>query len=422
MRGPALSRSGYGVNTRFILRALRKYEQYYDIYIHNTPWGKTGWVWEDSEERRWVDLRIKDTVHWIQNGGTFDISVQCTIPGEFERLAPFNIGVTAGTETTKISPLWVEKCNQVLNKLIVVSEHTAYAFRNTRYLQHDQSGNVVAVEKVHTSIEVVNYPVEPVFVEESLKSGQYEKLCQELNNTLEQLPTKFNFLLASQWSVRKNFEDTIRWWVDAFRENEQVGLVVKTCLMNNSEIDRSATADRLAGFLSSLGERKCSVYLLHGDLVDEQMATLYQHENIRGIVNISHGEGFSLPLFEAVSSGLPVVSVNWSGQLDFLCPREQENEEVLFCPVDFELGPIQENAVWDTVLERHSLWAYPKEESFKSQLVHFFSNYSQYWDKAQQLKNLVNRKFEQQKMYDKLVEAFGMLPEVAKNDNIVVVE
>ena len=47
VRGPALSRSGYGEHTRFLLRSLRKHEDKLDIYILNVPWGQTGWVWQD---------------------------------------------------------------------------------------------------------------------------------------------------------------------------------------------------------------------------------------------------------------------------------------------------------------------------------------------------------------------------------------
>ncbi|HAW82192.1 MAG TPA: hypothetical protein DCX27_22300, partial [Balneola sp.] len=100
IRGPVLSQSGYGEQARFAMRALRSREDLFDIFILPLNWGQTGWVSLDNEERSWIDERIKATHAHTQSGGNFDISVQVTIPNEFEKIAPVNIGYTAGIETT----------------------------------------------------------------------------------------------------------------------------------------------------------------------------------------------------------------------------------------------------------------------------------------------------------------------------------
>ena len=105
VRGPVLSQSGYGEQARFALRALRSRQDIFDIYVAPIPWGKTGWVWEDNEFRQWMDSRIVETQLLIQQKQMHpDISLQVTIPNEFERLCPVNIGYTAGIETTKVAP------------------------------------------------------------------------------------------------------------------------------------------------------------------------------------------------------------------------------------------------------------------------------------------------------------------------------
>ena len=65
VHGPALSRSGYGEQTRFAIRALRAHENKFDIYISNINWGATGWIYEDSEERRWLDQALIRTQHYM---------------------------------------------------------------------------------------------------------------------------------------------------------------------------------------------------------------------------------------------------------------------------------------------------------------------------------------------------------------------
>ena len=115
LKGPLLSRSGYGEQARFALRSIRMREEEYDIFLINIRWGNTGWIWEDSEERDWIDEHIQKTVHYIEGyrkhnlPPQFDISLQVTIPQEWEKIALINIGYTAGTESTKISPQWCEK-------------------------------------------------------------------------------------------------------------------------------------------------------------------------------------------------------------------------------------------------------------------------------------------------------------------------
>ena len=61
VRGPVLSRSGYGEQARFALRSLRKHEERFDIYLLNTEWGKTGWAPQHDEERKYIDYLIKKT-------------------------------------------------------------------------------------------------------------------------------------------------------------------------------------------------------------------------------------------------------------------------------------------------------------------------------------------------------------------------
>ena len=132
VRGPALTQSGYGEHTRFLLRALRGQPEQFDVYLIALNWGQTGWLSENTEERRWMDSLVMKTHQYVQSGGQFDMSIQVSIPNEWERLAPYNVGVTAGIETTKVAPIWLEKANQ-MDKVITISEHAKSVFENTSY-------------------------------------------------------------------------------------------------------------------------------------------------------------------------------------------------------------------------------------------------------------------------------------------------
>ena len=108
VRAPVLSQSGYGEQSRFALRALRSREDIFDIYLQPIPWGQTGWIWEDNDLRRWMDAKIAETqIALNQKTLQPDMSLQITIPNEFEKMCPVNIGYTAGIETTKVAANWI---------------------------------------------------------------------------------------------------------------------------------------------------------------------------------------------------------------------------------------------------------------------------------------------------------------------------
>ena len=399
-RGPVLSQSGYGEQARFALRSLRTREGIFDIFIISTPWGQTGWVWEDTEERQWIDETIKKTVVFVEEHKKqgvpprFDLSLQVTIPQEWEKLAPINIGYTAGTETTKMSPQWVERSN-IMDKVLVTSNHTKYAFDNSAYDAIDQnSGQTFKDYKCQVPVEVVHYP-----------TRQYEK---DPDFTLD-LEHDFNFLCMSQWSPRKNIENTLRWWLEEFWDQE-VGLVMKASIKNNSLIDRHFTQENLNNILSDFKDRKCSVYLLHGDLNNNEMSALYQHPKVKAFVNMAHGEGFGLPVFEAAYYGLPVVAPDWGGIVDFMyAPKKdkkgKEKDKAHFVKVDYDVKPIQPEAVWDPVLIKDSQWAFPKQGSYKMALRKVYKNYNVYKKMALNLQEYVLESFEPNKMYEKFADA-----------------
>ena len=384
VRGPVLSQSGYGEQARFALRALRSRQDIFDIYVAPIPWGKTGWVWEDNEFRQWMDSRIVETQLLIQQQQMQpDISLQITIPNEFERLCPVNIGYTAGIETTNVSPQWLQKGNE-MDKILVVSNHAKETYENTVVQAKNSQTGEVFPYKLETDIEVV-WESTPRTPPEEIPGFE--------------LTTPNNMLMVSQFSARKNFQNALRWWVEKFKDKD-VGLVVKTNIAGNCRMDLEATELTLHNILGEYQNRKCKVYLLHGDLSSGQMTWLYNHEKIDALVNIAHGEGFGLPMFEAAREGLPIVTIGWSGQLDFL----SHDGDKYFEEVDSTLQPVQQHAVWDGVIQADSMWAYAAETSYKEALGNVIENLDSLSERAQKLKSIIEEKFEDKKLHKLFVD------------------
>lgn len=387
--GPMLTRSGYGEQARYAMRALRSREDIFDIYLQPLTWGATGWIPEYDEEKQWVDRMIEKTIAHNHQNGTYDASLQVTIPNEWKNYAPVNIGYTAGMETTLISAEWIQAING-MSKVIMISNHSKNSAENSIYLTDNENDPPI---KVQTDIEVINYP------------AKVYKTLPDVNLDLEY---DTNFLAVAQWSPRKNIEHMLRWFVEEF-QNDEVGLVLKTNLSKNCLMDREGCEGRLKSLLADLPkDRKCKVYMLHGDMSDAEMHSLYNHDKISAFVAIPHGEGYGLPIFEAAYSGLPVVSVGWSGQLDFLCDEKGKEH---FYNVSFDMVQVPKEVVWPTVLIEESGWANAREQSYKEkmrQCLEDISNNTGLAAEAETYATELHERFEQSKMYEEFVNALGI--------------
>lgn len=408
LRGPVLTRSGYGEHARFILRSLRKLEDKVDLHVIPLAWGHTGWLSEVDEEKAWIDSLIKKTHQLVAtNSLQVDVSIQVTIPNEWERLAPVNIGVTAGIETTKVAPIWLEKAN-MMDLVIVPSEHSKEVYQNTTYeVTVEQTGQVIPDYGCATEIKVVSYPVK-----------KFEDTSVDLD-----LKTDFNFLAVAQWGPRKNIVNCLQWFVEEFIDQE-VGLVLKTNLSKNSILDRKKVKNVLSSVLGQkkYEDRKCKVYLLHGDMTDQEMHQLYRNPKIKAFVSTTHGEGFGLPLFEAAYEGMPIIAPAWSGHVDFLHMPVKDKKgkmknKAMFAKVDYSLNQVQQQAVWDGVIQKDSMWCYADQGSFKIKLREVYKDHGRFKKQAVQLQKHVNKNLSAENQYDLVNDLIGrFLPSEDQQD------
>tara|TARA_R110002051_G_scaffold75063_1_gene136769 strand:- start:79 stop:771 length:693 start_codon:yes stop_codon:yes gene_type:complete len=96
------------------------------------------------------------------------------------------------------------------------------------------------------------------------------------------------------------------------------GIILKTSHATFSIMDRDAITEKLQRIIQPYGDKIPNIYLLHGDLTDKEMNSLYNHPKVKAMVSFTKGEGFGRPLAEFGMTGKPIIASNWSGHVDFL--------------------------------------------------------------------------------------------------------
>jgi glycosyltransferase involved in cell wall biosynthesis len=219
------------------------------------------------------------------------------------------------------------------------------------------------------------------------------------------LEADFNFLTVGQITGhvpendRKNTFYLIKWFCEAFKDDKSTGLVLKTNSGRNTKIDKNLTRQLLTRLLEEVRPGKYpKVHLLHGNMSEEEMSSLYQHPKIKAFVTVTRGEGFGLPILESCASGLPVIATNWSAHLDFL-------KKGKFIPIEYDLSEIHSSRVDNNIFMKGFRWAEPKEDDFKSKIRKFrkSSQIPKQW--AEDLKTKIKKEYSQEAVscaYDKV--------------------
>ena len=392
--GPVLTRSGYGEHARFVVDSLLSKPSEYDVFVIPINWGNSSWSYDHEYKRQVYEHLIKKREAY---SGEYDLSIQVTVPTEFQAIAPYNIGVTAGVETTTVPPEWIPMCN-AMDKIIVTSEFTKESFLNTTLeLDANFTDEKKTFKGSYRPFEVVSYPIN-------------DKEPEDISDKLSCVTTPFNFLCISQLAPRKNTEQLLECFVEAFRDNKDVGLILKCHAQNHSRVDKDLTEKMLYPAIRRLGERECKIYHVHGELKDSEILGLINNEKTHAYYTTTYAEGFGLPLFDAASQGMPIVAPKFSGYLDFLhiphvSGTNKKEKRYMFEPIKVEIGEVPEHCLMDNIITKGSKWGIPDRKKTIKALKETYNNFVAKQKRAQILKEYVCENFSREKQLEKMCEA-----------------
>ena len=373
--------SGYGARSRDFVRSLiKEKDSKWDIKILPQRWGDCPWNFlsqDDPLKQRFLNGLQQQP----------DIWVQITVPNEFQPVGKFNIGVSAGIETTIYPAEFIEGSNKMdLN--LVSSHHSKNVAQQTSFERKNQQGQVIGQVKLEKPIEVLF---------EGLDLDKYYKKPKK-SSILDGIKEEFCFLYTGHWlpgsfgESRKNTATLVKTFLETFNtaSKKKPALILKTNHVSYSLLDREEILKNINRIKSQVKGNLPNIYLLHGELTDDEMNGINNDPRVKSFVSFTKGEGFGRPLLEAAITGKPVITTNWSGHIDFLHP----DYNVL---IGGELKPVHPSAA-NQFLLKESQWFNVNTAIAGRAMKDVFNHYKKYIEKSRKQTQYIKDNFSFDKM------------------------
>jgi hypothetical protein len=389
--------SGYGARSRDLVKAIIETDKY-EVKLLSQRWGATPFGFCDANPE-WSFL-MNHALNSPQLPKQPEIWMQITVPNEFQPIGKFNIGFTAGIETTIAIPDWIQGCNR-MNLNIVSSKHSADVLKNSQFEQvNEQTQQKEGILKLERPVEVL---FEGADLNKYFEMADNELPNSDLMCDLDEIQEQFAFLFVGHWMQgdlgedRKNVSLLIKAFFETFKNKKtKPALILKTSGAGSSYYDREAILHKIRMIRDTVESHDLpNVYVLHGEFTDEEINHLYNHPKVKAMINLTKGEGFGRPLLEFSLVKKPIIASNWSGHTDFL------NAEFIYA-INGELKNVHPSAA-NQFLIQDSQWFSPNHHEIGTALTDMFNNYKKYNDGAKR------QTFRSKSMFsfDKMKELIG---------------
>ena len=397
--------SGYGSRARdFVKATVEAKKDEWDVWVMPQRWGETPWGYIQDHKEEWGWLEPKMLPYQQPLNQKPDVWMQITIPNEFQPIGNYNIGVTAGIETTLCHPSWIDGINR-MDLTLVSSIHAKKVFEATQAEERNPNGQVTRKIQIEKPVEVL---FEGVDLNTYFEINNDDLPETDLITSLDNIDENFAFLFVGHWlqgefgQDRKNVGQTIKVFLETFKNKHNApALILKTAVHNGSIMDHTEVLSKINSIKSTVKAKKLpNIYLIHGELEEEDMNHLYNHPKVKAMVNFTKGEGFGRPLLEFSVFKKPIIASGWSGHVDFL------NREFVSL-IEGRLQQIHPSAVVENILVKESSWFEADFVSASQKMVDVWTNYKKYEANAKRQTHYAKSNFSFEKMVETLKEYYN---------------
>jgi len=380
--------SGYGARARDFVQSIIDTDKY-DVKILSQRWGGTRFGYLRDHDNTSLSSRIVPQLTQQP-----DIWIQITVPNEFQKVGKYNIGVTAGIETTLCDPSWIEGCNR-MDLVMVSAQHAKKVFEESKYnMQDNKTGQVTGQLSLTTKVEVLF---------EGADIEKYTPLAFPTKLDLSDIDEKFCFLTVGHWlpgalgEDRKNIGYTIKAFLETFKnKKDQPALILKVQAGSGTSImDREEVLNKIDAIRKTVKGTLPNIYLLHGDMTDAEINELYNHGRVKAMISLTKGEGFGRPLLEFSLINKPIIASGWSGHIDFLDNQFTKQ-------IGGTLTNVHPSAAVDKMILQESQWFTPDAALVGKALKDVFEDYKIYKELAKRQGYRRRTEFSYEKMRETL--------------------
>jgi len=393
--------SGYGARSRDIVKAIIELNKY-DVKVLPQRWGSTpkGFI-KDNPEWSFLNTHLLTSPQLTSQP---EIWMQITVPNEFQKIGKYNIGCTAGIETTIAPAEWVEGCGR-MDLILGSSKHTIDVLKSSKFEKRDQ--------KTNQSMGLIEWKGDSEIIFEGADIETYK--VTKSNFDLSSIKEDFAYLFVGHWMQgalgedRKNVGLLVKAFFETFKNKaKKPALILKTSQVGSSYMDRDEVLKKVKAIKESCKSNNLpNVYLLHGEFTNEEMNEIYNHSKVKAMINLTKGEGFGRPLLEFSLVNKPIITTNWSGHIDYLNP-----EFVTLLPG--QLTNVHPSAA-NNMLIQEAQWFSVDTGHVGQYLKDVFENYKGYAEKAKRQGFHSRSKFSFENMKEKLGKVFDeKIPEFPK--------
>ena len=356
-----------------------------DYYVFNTI---------DSKNQHYISI-LSDQYNEIYN--EFNI-IKCLInvgvPNKIDRISrdkvEYRLILTASIQSDKVVADWINQFNNV-DLVLTISDFSKQVMYNAETEEL----------KLNTDVKVVKYGTQ-----------KYSDEIEIFN--LNEIEEQFCYLFVGQWQPgdlgqdRKNIGMLIFDFIKTFKDYKvKPALILKTHTDYYSKIGQYQIFKRI-DYIKKLFKEDYqqnqlpNIYLLYGQLTDEQLIGLYRNDKVKAMISITHGQGWGLPIMQfMLNTTKPVIYSNWSAMLEYTTDQYQQN---LAIPGSLVQLNQKICTLYQNVMRPDSKWFEVNHQIVRQKMLQLYNDPFRYNDICVRQQEYLINKFNNKTMCEQIKE------------------